>query len=55
MEPPEDDNRTTSNNIFSLLLNIDQSIGKIYTQKTGKLMVISCKGIKYVFVLYDYN
>jgi hypothetical protein len=43
----------TTNQVFATVTDI--GTGKIYTDQTGKFSVLSSRGNKYLFVLYDYE
>jgi hypothetical protein len=43
----------TTNQVFATITDI--GTGKIYTNQTGKFPVLSSRGNKYLFVLYDYD
>jgi hypothetical protein len=47
------DEGITAHQVFTTVTNIET--GKIYTDQTSKFPVLSSRGNKYLFVLYDYD
>jgi hypothetical protein len=47
------DEGQTTNQVFATVTDI--GMGKIYTDQTGKFLVLSSRGNKYLYILYDYD
>ena len=55
MEEEEEPVAEPNNQETEMVFGTIETIGKVYTDQTGRFPVTSSKGTKYIFVLYSYD